>query len=161
MATGPEHYREAERLMGDYERQLAELIERGGGWMSTPPVLTAAQVHAQLAQAAAEALRWSVTGRDIGPQCKAWGEAIGTEATAGDSAALDAIAAVMGGQDSDGDTFARVAALVSGTGRPVSHPGSGRGQIACTCCDVRSPDGRDPDTECHGCGHLWRDHKGR
>ncbi|MDA8320412.1 MAG: hypothetical protein M0030_11475 [Actinomycetota bacterium] len=162
MATGPEHYQQAEQLLAEYRQQLAELIEHGGGWISAPPVLIEAQVHAALAQVAADALRWSVTGRNLDPQCKAWAGAIGTDATTADARALDEIAGLLDTAEPDP---AAISAAVRGTGRTVAVP-AGRHQVACVCCDVRDQDDRDQDdrdqdTECHDCGHLWRDHKGR
>lgn len=52
MATGPEHYREAERLLTDCTNSLGRLVIEDG----TAEVLAAATAHALLAQAAATAL---------------------------------------------------------------------------------------------------------
>ena len=48
--TGPEHYREAERLLGDASRADGIIV------MPNPQALAAAQVHATLALAAATAV---------------------------------------------------------------------------------------------------------
>ena len=51
--TGPDHYREAERLIGEaHENQF----NQGSGDPVTPELLSEAQVHATLAAAAATAL---------------------------------------------------------------------------------------------------------
>lgn len=57
MASGPEHYREAERLLTFAEDRA---MEHGGEWYAN--VMRAAQVHATLALAAA-----TVADRGIGP----------------------------------------------------------------------------------------------
>ena len=51
--TGPEHYKEAERLLSDAEENHAH---QGSGDPATPDLLATAQVHATLALAAATAL---------------------------------------------------------------------------------------------------------
>lgn len=61
--TGPEHYREAERLLAEFEEARRDLAKNHGAFTVTPPVLTAAQVHATLAQAAAQAITSPLGGR--------------------------------------------------------------------------------------------------
>ena len=74
--TGPDHYREAERL-------IAELvsINPGGGEMhrASEVALAAAQVHATLALAAASALGTSAT------EARTWADAAGTKPSTGDA----------------------------------------------------------------------------
>jgi hypothetical protein len=48
--TGPEHYQEAERLLGDASRADGIIV------MPNPQAIAAAQVHATLAHAAATAV---------------------------------------------------------------------------------------------------------
>jgi hypothetical protein len=48
MATGPEHYREAERLDAEAGERIAS-----GGWSAATALAARAQVHATLANAAA------------------------------------------------------------------------------------------------------------
>ncbi|WP_084518046.1 hypothetical protein [Microtetraspora niveoalba] len=75
--TGPEHYREAERLLvGCKTQDGALLIEEG-----TAEVLAAAQVHATLALAAATALLSPVAagGYDDDRDLRAWRAAAGKD----------------------------------------------------------------------------------
>lgn len=67
--TGPDHYRQAERL-------LAEAELAGAGTIAYGQLLTTAAVHAALAQAAAAGLQESVPLADW----QAWHEAAGAKA---------------------------------------------------------------------------------
>lgn len=69
--TGPEHYREAERLMAQFDDE----IEIDSGAVATAiahihAIMTSAQVHATLALAAATALR--TTEGLLGGDWQAW-----------------------------------------------------------------------------------------
>ena len=84
--NGPEHYREAERLM----KQGDEWMDADTGWKARLGVderlarrtadLLAAQVHATLADAAATAVKATVAGTELGvgeEEFQAWYEAAG------------------------------------------------------------------------------------
>ena len=83
--TGPEHYREAERLVNGLKTpDGAVYIEEGN-----EQVLAAAQVHATLAHAAASAMQAAVDGSEPGmaPQeFGAWYEAAGVKVAKGGDA---------------------------------------------------------------------------
>lgn len=66
--TGPEHYKEAERLVAGILQGRYDESERPGS-----ELLTIAQVHATLAAAAASALGGSVT------ETRAWASVAGTK----------------------------------------------------------------------------------
>lgn len=70
MATGPEHYREAERLIESTGRM---------SWSSDAgrDVTLAAQVHAVLALAAVTADLFALTGQEGRASAQAWREALG------------------------------------------------------------------------------------
>lgn len=71
--TGPEHYREAERLLRDYDE-----MDKPRGWSVTPIILTQAHIHATLAMAAATAY---VAERDYyGDEAtsRSWAQAVGS-----------------------------------------------------------------------------------
>ncbi|MFJ9012283.1 hypothetical protein [Streptomyces canus] len=72
--TGPEHYREAERLLADAGVEGAE-----GTYFVRPESLAAAQVHATLALAAATALSDPARSapRATVPEWDAWQKAAG------------------------------------------------------------------------------------
>jgi hypothetical protein len=76
--SGPEHYQEAERLLGLAERPVAdgEL-----GWMARAQVAAEAQVHATLALAAATALVAGDDGRTPLREYDVWSETAGTAVT--------------------------------------------------------------------------------
>ncbi|MGA5604053.1 hypothetical protein ACPCUF_23960 [Streptomyces griseoincarnatus] len=82
--TGPEHYREAERLVSSLKTERGALYIEDGN----EQVLAAAQVHATLALAAATAMGAPVDGEaDSGlpPQdAKAWNNAAGVARKGGD-----------------------------------------------------------------------------
>ncbi|WP_275558588.1 hypothetical protein [Streptomyces sp. 5-6(2022)] len=69
--TGPEHYREAERLLAE-----ADNIAEQGGDMGE--MIAAAQVHATLAQAAATALIDETPRSDSFGNYRAWQDAAGS-----------------------------------------------------------------------------------
>jgi hypothetical protein len=73
--TGPEHYREAERLLSEAGVGGAE-----GTYFVRPESLAAAQVHATLAAAAATALGSTRTGAMPAADYEAWRAAAGDEA---------------------------------------------------------------------------------
>jgi hypothetical protein len=91
--TGPEHYREAERLVEEANRVGHEDPARGSG------ILAAAQVHATLADAAATALNDADAGTPM-PEWHNWRVAAGYPAKA------------------DRDFVAGQAAIEDGTERP-------------------------------------------
>jgi hypothetical protein len=71
--TGPEHYLEAERLLTE------AAVEGGEGtYFVRPENLTAAQVHATLAHAAATAL---ISPSNSAAESNAWREVAGTSTT--------------------------------------------------------------------------------
>lgn len=70
--NGPEHYREAERLLAEAAVEGAE-----GTHFVRPENLTAAQVHATLALTAATAARLTDTYVGDGPHINAWRHAVG------------------------------------------------------------------------------------
>ncbi|MGY5634198.1 hypothetical protein ACW7N6_38300 [Streptomyces sp. UC1A3] len=74
--TGPEHYREAEKMLKGCKNSHGALMIEGG----TAEVLAAALVHAQLAQAAATALNDSdPNGEGMpGDDYREWKKAAGT-----------------------------------------------------------------------------------
>jgi len=72
--TGPEHYREAERL-------LAFVENHEGSPLIDPGLTAVAQVHATLALAAAAGLNDAEQGLS-GTELTAWHEAAGTRANA-------------------------------------------------------------------------------
>ncbi|MFE2556025.1 hypothetical protein ACFXGT_08305 [Streptomyces sp. NPDC059352] len=79
--TGPEHYREAERLLA---QDRAEGLE--GTYFFRPESLAAAQVHATLALAAATAMQAGVDGCEPGmdpAEYDAWCSAAGVHAAMG------------------------------------------------------------------------------
>jgi hypothetical protein len=82
--TGPEHYREAERLLDAATDNDGDIQTDGG---MTANILAAAQVHATLAQAAAIAI--PQTRAQILAEMKAWADVAGTRS---DSDPLDNIA---------------------------------------------------------------------
>ena len=65
--TGPEHYREAERLLAEAGAEGAE-----GTYFVRPESLAAAQVHATLAHAAATALSGTHSGAMPAADFEAW-----------------------------------------------------------------------------------------
>ncbi|WP_069773065.1 hypothetical protein [Streptomyces sp. LUP30] len=71
--TGPEHYREAERLLKGCKNSHGALVIEDG----TAEVLAAAQVHATLAQTAATAVQPSRYGVQRA-EWKAWAAAAAT-----------------------------------------------------------------------------------
>lgn len=75
--TGPEHYREAEKLLDACKNSSGRLVVEDG----TAEVLAAALVHAQLAGAAATALSDTHPNGEGMPQrdFKAWKKAAGTD----------------------------------------------------------------------------------
>jgi trans-2-enoyl-CoA reductase len=73
--NGPEHYREAERLLG--RMQTADDGELG--WMSRAQMAAEAQVHATLALAAAAALNDPQGGMG-GNDWHAWHDAVSVDA---------------------------------------------------------------------------------
>ncbi|EYT83961.1 hypothetical protein CF54_04175 [Streptomyces sp. Tu 6176] len=78
--TGPEHYREAERLLG-----MAHHFTYGDGAdpVSGAALAAEAQAHATLALAAATAMSAPVDGAETGmsaPEWTAWYHAAGTDA---------------------------------------------------------------------------------
>lgn len=79
MATGPDHYREAERLLDAANRRL---IGNDAEWLNTPArraeLRTEAQVRATLAVAAATALNDAEDGL-VAPDWSAWREAAGVK----------------------------------------------------------------------------------
>jgi hypothetical protein len=76
--TGPEHYREAERLIAN-----AAALGYGDGDRDTSGIVAVAQVHATLALAAATALLSDLSTYDDEPEQKAWRAAAGTEVDGG------------------------------------------------------------------------------
>jgi hypothetical protein len=64
--TGPEHYAEAERLLAEFDA-----IEQHGLYTITPTLLTRAQLHMGLAQAAATALAGQGEGNMLLPDDRA------------------------------------------------------------------------------------------
>lgn len=75
--TGPEHYREAERLMAGHPVTAAERADgvQGERWPPSVMHIRAAQVHATLALAAATADLFAFTGRTTDDAMKAaWRE---------------------------------------------------------------------------------------
>ena len=78
--TGPEHYREAERLMG-FLKDAGDVDTRIG-----EAYCAAAQVHATLALVAATALN-DADGGNTRTEWDAWNEAAGTKPKAQDGAA--------------------------------------------------------------------------
>lgn len=82
--TGPEHYREAERLLNEAGVEGTE-----GTYFVRPESLAAAQVHATLALTAATAMQAAVDGSEPGmaPQeYDAWYKAAGAKVTKGGTA---------------------------------------------------------------------------
>lgn len=75
MPSGPQHYLEAERLIG-----LVEAGESSDTMLAADELLMAAQVHATLALAAATAL--ANTGEMFVPDCEAWERAASVDAAA-------------------------------------------------------------------------------
>ncbi|MEV0616101.1 hypothetical protein AB0I81_22500 [Nonomuraea sp. NPDC050404] len=71
MATGPEHYCEAERLITEANHVAHRDAQRGDG------MLAAAHVHATLALAAATALNSHMAVHHDDPEIAAWREAAG------------------------------------------------------------------------------------
>ncbi|MEU9558032.1 hypothetical protein [Streptomyces fumanus] len=63
--TGPEHYREAERLVNGCKNSYGALVIEDG----TAEILAAAQVHATLAQAAATSNAGIPRGYILAEQC--------------------------------------------------------------------------------------------
>ncbi|MFI9340017.1 hypothetical protein ACIG0D_01875 [Streptomyces sp. NPDC052773] len=86
MPTGPEHYREAERLLKGCQNSCGALVIEDG----TAEVLAAAQVHATLALAAATAMGAPVDGEgDSGlppRDAKAWFDVAGVKLSKGGTA---------------------------------------------------------------------------
>lgn len=79
MATGPEHYREAERLL-----QLAHHFTYGDGADSVTGAALATEAlgHATLAQTAATAMQAAVDGSEPGmgsPEYAAWYQTVGVK----------------------------------------------------------------------------------
>ncbi|NEA40918.1 hypothetical protein [Streptomyces sp. SID11385] len=75
--TGPEHYREAERLLADARHEGPD-----GVAYIRPENIAAAQVHATLAQAAATAMQAAVEGSEPGMSSQeftAWYDAAGVK----------------------------------------------------------------------------------
>lgn len=81
MATGPEHYREAEWLLRKYD----QIADAGG---DPGDMLAGAQVHATLALAAATAMQATVDECAVGmtvEEREAWYAAAGTKPSGGDA----------------------------------------------------------------------------
>ena len=74
--TGPEHYREADRILTELVR--GETGEPGTGGFARGELLAIAQAHATLAAAAAAALNDGSNGMDE-RDYKAWYEAAGVK----------------------------------------------------------------------------------
>lgn len=75
--NGPEHYREAERLLKSADDNFLRTGKPGSA-------LDAAQVHATLALAAATAMRATVDGTELGvseAEFQAWYDAAGVKET--------------------------------------------------------------------------------
>jgi peptide chain release factor 2 len=70
MATGTEHYQEAERLVEQYRQYRAD--HRGAMFVMTPLELSEAQVHATLAVGAAVALGHVTEGGPLDADRSAW-----------------------------------------------------------------------------------------
>ncbi|MDX3109710.1 hypothetical protein [Nonomuraea angiospora] len=77
MATGSDHYREAELLLNRAGCDTAEDAYIESPSEANTMLLTAAQVHATLALAAATALTGSGCGYLDDPEIRAWREAAG------------------------------------------------------------------------------------
>ncbi|MCP3817794.1 phiSA1p31-related protein [Streptomyces sp. A3M-1-3] len=112
--TGPEHYREAERLVtGSKTRHGALIVEEG-----TAEVLAAAQVHATLALTAATAMQAAVDGSEPGMapyEFDAWYKAAGVKVPMRSPAEADPI--VYGRLDPDRKTWTHD----NGTVMDLSH----------------------------------------